>query len=68
MLTLQTVTTVKPIRSEAELVRAHLRLDELLAINAFDSPDEDIRNEVEVLAALVYYYEQRTKSPGDFDA
>ena len=68
MLSLQTITTVTPIRSEAELTQAHLRLDELLAANAFDSPDEDARNEVEVLTALIYYYEQRTKQPGEFAA
>lgn len=53
MLSLQTITTVTPIRSEAELAQAHLRLDELLAANAFDSPDEDLRNEAEVLTALI---------------
>ena len=66
MLSLQTITTVTPIRSDAELSQAHLRLDELLAANAFDSPDEDVRNEVEVLTALIHYYEQRTKRPGEF--
>ena len=66
--TITTVTTVTPIRSEAELTQAHLRLDELLAANAFDSPDEDVRNGVEVLTALVYYYEQRTKYPNEFAA
>lgn len=66
MLSLQTITTVTPIRSDAELAQAHLRLDELLAANAFDSPNEDVRDEVEVLTALVYYYEQRTKRPGEF--
>ncbi len=67
MLSLQTITTVTPIRSDAELAQAHLRLDGLLATNAFDSPDEDVRNEVEVLTALIHYYEQRTKRPGEFD-
>lgn len=68
MLSLQTITTVTPIRSDAELTLAHRRLDELLTANAFDSPDEDVRNEAEVLTALIYYYEQRTKRPGEFDA
>lgn len=66
MLSLQTITTITPIRSAAELAQAHLRLDQLLALSAFDSPDEDLRNEVEVLTALIYYYEQRTKSPDEF--
>jgi antitoxin component HigA of HigAB toxin-antitoxin module len=67
MLALQTITTVAPIRSEAELAQAHLRLDELLAANAFDSPIQDVRDEVEVLTALIHYYEQRTKKPGEFN-
>ena len=66
MLALQTITTVSPIRSDAELAQAHLRLDELLAANAFDSPIQDIRDEVEVLTALIYYYEQRTRNPKEF--
>ena len=45
-----------------------IRSDALLAANAFDSPEQDVRNEVEVLTALIYYYEQRTKHPGKFDA
>ena len=68
MLSLQTITTVAPIRSAAALAQAHLRLDELLAVNAFDSPDEDLRDEAEVLTALIHYYEQRTRRPGEFDA
>ena len=68
MLSLQTITTVTPIRSAAELAQAHLRLDELIAANAYDSPDADVRDEFEVLTALIYYYEQRTKVSGEFDA
>lgn len=68
MLALQTITTVSPIRTDAELVQAHLRLDELLAANAFDSPIQDVRDEVEVLTALIYYYEQRTRKPNEFQA
>ena len=68
MLALQTITTVSPIRSDAELAQAHIRLDELLAANAFDSPIQDVRDEVEVLTALIHYYEQRTKKPGEFEA
>ena len=67
MLALQTVTTVVPIRSDAELVQAHLRLDELIAANAYDSLIQDVRDEFEVLTALIYYYEQRTKKPGEFE-
>ncbi|MDQ2794113.1 MAG: hypothetical protein M3Y12_08910 [Bacteroidota bacterium] len=68
MLALQTITTVAPIRTDAELAQAHLRLDELLAANAFDSPIQDMRDEVEVLTALIYYYEQRTRNPKEFEA
>ena len=68
MLALQTITTVSPIRTDAELAQAHLRLDELLAANAFDSPIQDMRDEVEVLTALIHYYEQRTMKPGEFEA
>lgn len=68
MLALQTITTVSPIRSNAELVQAHLRLDELIAANAYDSSIQDVRDEFEVLTALIYYYEQRTMKPGEFDA
>ena len=64
MLSLHLQTVI--IRSDAELAQAHLRLDALLAANAFDSPEQDVRNEVEVLTALIYYYEQRTKRPGEF--
>lgn len=67
MLALQTITTVSPIRSDAELAQAHLRLDELLAANAFNSPNQDARDEVEVLTALIYYYEQRTRKPREFE-
>lgn len=63
MLTLQTITTVAPIRTDAELAQAQQRLDELLAENAYDSPSQDMRDEFEVLTALVYYYEQRTEDP-----
>ena len=59
--------TVTPIRSDAELIQAHLRLDELLAANAYDSLDADVRDEFEVLTALIYYYEQRTNKPGEVD-
>lgn len=68
MLALQTITTVAPIRSDAELVQAHLRLDELLTADAFNSSIQDMRDEVEVLTALIFYYEQRTMKPGEFDA
>jgi hypothetical protein len=67
MLALQTVTTVAPIRSDAELAQAHLRLDELIAANAYDSPVQDVRDEFEVLTALIYYYEQRTRKPSEFN-
>jgi len=68
MLALQTITTVSPIRTDAELAQAHLRLDELLAANAYNSPVQDVRDEFEVLTALIYYYEQRTMKPGEFSA
>jgi hypothetical protein len=68
MLALQTITTVSPIRTEAELAQAHLRLDELIAANAYDSPIQDVRDEFEVLTALIYYYEQRTRRLGEFDS
>lgn len=68
MLALQTITTVSPIRTDAELAQAHLRLDELIAANAYDSPIQDVRDEFEVLTALIYYYEQRTRRPGEFDS
>ena len=68
MLALQTITTVSPIRSETELAQAHLRLDELIAANAYDSPIQDVRDEFDVLTALIYYYEQRTRRPGEFDS
>lgn len=68
MLTLQTITTVSPIHSDEELAQAHLRLDELLAAQAYDSPSQDVRDEFEVLTALVYYYEQRTIYPQLFKA
>ena len=68
MLPLQTITTVSPIRSDAELAQAHLRLDELLDANAFDSPIQNVRDEVEVLTALIYYHEQRTRNPKEFEA
>lgn len=67
MLALQTITTVSPIRTDVELAQAHLRLDELLAVNAFDSPIQDVRDEVEVLTALIHYYEQRTRNPKEFE-
>ena len=63
MLALQTITTVSPIRSDEELAQAHLRLNELLVAQAYDSPSQDVRDEFEVLTALVYYYEQRTIYP-----
>lgn len=68
MLALQNITTVSPIRTDAELAQAHLRLDELLAVNAYESPVQDVRDEFEVLTALIYYYEQRTMKPGELDA
>lgn len=66
MLALQTITTVSPIRTDAELAQAHLRLDELIAANAYNSPIQDVRDEFEVLTALIYYYEQRTRRAGEF--
>jgi antitoxin component HigA of HigAB toxin-antitoxin module len=66
MLALQTVTTVSPIRSDEELTQAHSRLDELIAAQAYDSPIQDLRDEFEVLTALIYYYEQRTRKAGEF--
>ena len=67
MLALQTITTVTPIRTDEELTQAHIRLDELLAINAYDSTNQEVRDEFEVLTALIYYYEQRTIRPKLFD-
>lgn len=67
MLALQTITTVSPIRSNEELAQAHLRLDELIAVQAYDSPSQDLRDEFEVLTALIFYYEQRMRKPGDFE-
>lgn len=67
MLALQTITTVSPIRSDEELAQAHLRLNELLVAQAYDSPSQDVRDEFEVLTALVYYYEQRTIYPQLFN-
>lgn len=66
MLTLQTITTVSPVRSDEELAKAQQRLNELLALNAYDSADEHLRDEFEVLTALIYYYEQRTANPQDW--
>ena len=54
------------IRSDADLAQAQRRLDELLAANAYDSVDENLRDEFEVLTALIYYYEQRTADPREF--
>ena len=59
--------TVSPIRSDAQLAQAHRRLDELLAADAFNSSIQDVRDEVEVLTALIYYYEQRTRNPKEFE-
>lgn len=66
MLALQTIITVSPIRSEADLAKAQHRLGELLAADAYHSPDEDVRDELEVLTALIYYYEQRTTDPAEW--
>lgn len=66
MLSLQTITTVAPIRSDAELDQAHQRLDELIAAQAYDSPSQEVQDEFEVLTALIFYYEQRTKRPNEF--
>jgi len=65
MLALQTITTVSPIHSDVELTQAHLRLDELIAVQAYESPSQDLRDEFEVLTALIYYYEQRTRKAGE---
>lgn len=63
MLALQTITTVSPIRTEADFDQAQQRLSELLAANAWQSPDENVRDEFEVLTALIHYYEERTTPP-----
>ncbi|UYZ61568.1 hypothetical protein [Hymenobacter weizhouensis] len=68
MLSLQTITTVSPIRSDEELAQAHQRLDELIASQAYSSSSQEVRDEFEVLTALIFYYEQRTKRAGEFDA
>jgi hypothetical protein len=57
---------VSPIRSDEELTQAHLRLDKLIAAQAYDSPSRDMRDEFEALTALIYYYEQRTRKAGEF--
>jgi HTH-type transcriptional regulator/antitoxin HigA len=66
MLTIQCVTTVKPIRSDQDLEKAHQRLDELIVLNAAHSEDADLRDEFEVLTALIYYYESRTPDRVDW--
>lgn len=66
MLVLQTITTVSPIRSDAELEQAQRRLDELLAADAYHSADGHARDEFEVLTALIFYYEQRTADPREW--
>lgn len=66
MLALQTITTVSPIRSEEDLAQAQRRLDELLAADAYKAEDENLRDEFEVLTALIYYYEQRTSTHQDW--
>lgn len=58
--------SITPIRSDADLAQAQQRLDELVAVNAFDSTDADVRDEFEMLTALIHYYEQRTVEPGEF--
>lgn len=65
MLALQTITTLSPIRSDEALAQAHARLDELIAVQAYDSPSQGLRDEFEVLTALIYYYEQRTRKPSE---
>jgi len=52
---------ISPIRSDAELVQVHLRLDELIAANAYDSPNQELRDEFEVLTALIYYLLLRSR-------
>jgi hypothetical protein len=54
------------IHSGEELTQAHLRLDELIAAQSYDSPSQDLRDEFEALTALIYYYEQRTRKAGEF--
>lgn len=66
MPALQTITAISPIRSDVELAKAQRRLDELLAADAYNSPDEHLRDESEVLTAVIYYYEQRTDNPQDW--
>lgn len=63
MLSVQTITTVSPIRSDEDLTQAQQRLDELFAVNAPHSPDAQIRDEFEVLTALIYYYEAHAIAP-----
>ena len=63
MLTLQTITTITPIRSDEDLAHAQQRLDELIALDAYHSPDARTRDEFEVLTALIYYYEQISTDP-----
>ena len=59
---------VSPICSDADLTQAQRRLDELLAVNAYESEltDENLRDEFELLTAVIYYYEQRSAEPGEF--
>ena len=63
MLTIQTITTISPIRSDEDLVHAQQRLDELIALDAYHSPDAQTRDEFEVLTALIHYYEQTSTDP-----
>jgi hypothetical protein len=38
----------------------------LIAGQACNSSSQDVRDEFEVLTALIYYYEQRTRKAGEF--
>lgn len=62
-MNLQIIPTVLPIRSDEGLVQAHLRLDGLLTAQAYNLPSQDVRDEFEVLTALIYYYEQQIIYP-----
>lgn len=60
MPAIHTTTAFFPIRTDAELEFAHQRLDELLAADDQATSDEGLQDEIEVLTALIFYYEQRT--------
>ncbi len=49
--------------SDEDLAHAQQRLDELIALDAYHSADAQIRDEFEVLTALIHYYEHTTTDP-----